>query len=120
MIDGYKSICYEERLHMLGLTTLETRRLRGDLIETFKIVKGFSNLHVFDFFSLHDAVSRPTRGHSMKLYKRRFSTDVGKFSFVNRIVEEWNALPQEAIDSTSINLFKNKIDCHLKYKRGFT
>ena len=40
MIEGYKAMPYEERLRMLGLTALETRRLRGDLIETFKIVKG--------------------------------------------------------------------------------
>ena len=119
MIDGYKSKLYEERVQLLGLTTLETRRLRGDLIETFKIIKGFSNLHVLDFFSFHDDVSRPTRGHNMKLYKYRFSKDVAKFSFVNRVVDEWNALPQEAIDSISVNSFKNKIDCHLKYKRGF-
>ena len=65
MIDGYKSKLYEERVQLLGLTTLETRRLRGDLIETFKIIKGFSNLHVLDFFSFHDDVSRPTRGHNM-------------------------------------------------------
>ena len=64
-------------------------------------------------------MSRPTRGHNMKLYKYRFSKDVAKFSFVNRVIDEWNALPQEAIDCTSVNSFKNKIDCHLKYKRGF-
>ena len=32
MIDGFKTKPYEERLQLLGLTTLETRRLRGDLI----------------------------------------------------------------------------------------
>ena len=89
---------------MLGLTTLETRRLRGDLIETFKIVKGFSNLDILEFFSFHDGVS--TRGHTLKLHKGRFRLDVGKFSFGNRVVDEWNALPQEAIDSTSVNGLK--------------
>ena len=29
---------YEERLSLLGLRTLEDRRVRGDMIETFKIL----------------------------------------------------------------------------------
>ena len=66
MIEGYKTIPYEERLLLLGLTTLETRRLRGDLIETFKIVGGFSRLNKLDFFSMHNSVN--TRGHNLKLY----------------------------------------------------
>jgi len=35
---------------MLGRTTLETRRLRGDLIEVFKILTGFDNVNYTDFF----------------------------------------------------------------------
>ena len=34
---------------MLGLTTLETRRLRADLIEVFKIFKGLDNVTYTDF-----------------------------------------------------------------------
>jgi len=41
---------YEERLRKLGITTLETRRLRGDLIEVFKIFKGFDDIKHTDFF----------------------------------------------------------------------
>jgi hypothetical protein len=37
-----KNLCYKERLEALGLTTLLERRMRGDLIETFKILNGFS------------------------------------------------------------------------------
>ena len=88
------------------------------MIETFKIAKGFTNLNELDFFSFQNTVG--TRGHNMKMHKGRFRLDVGKFSFGNRVVNEWNCLPQDAIDSTSVNMFKNRIDCHLKNIRGFT
>ena len=40
MINGFSEIKYETKdFKKLGLTTLETRRLRGDLIEVFKILK---------------------------------------------------------------------------------
>ena len=39
MIKGLKSMEYSSRLESLGLS-LKFRRLRGDLIETFKIIKG--------------------------------------------------------------------------------
>jgi len=32
---------YEERLRTVGLTTLETRRLRADMVKVDKIVRGF-------------------------------------------------------------------------------
>jgi len=38
-----KSLSYGERLQKSGLTTLETRRLRGDLIEMFNIFKRFDD-----------------------------------------------------------------------------
>ena len=40
LIKGFKKYSYEDRVLMLGLTTLEKRRLRGDLIETYKILFG--------------------------------------------------------------------------------
>jgi len=47
-----KSVGYYERLRYLGLTTLETRRLRGDLIEVFKMFKGFEDVDYTHFFTL--------------------------------------------------------------------
>ena len=41
LIPGLRDLTYEERLKECGLTTLETRRLRGDQIEVFKIFNGY-------------------------------------------------------------------------------
>ena len=38
LIPGLRDLTYEERLEECGVTTLETRRLRGDQIEVFKII----------------------------------------------------------------------------------
>jgi len=63
LISGFIGYTYEDRLNILKLTTLETRRLRGDHMEVFKMFKGFDNLDPLLFFKLNTA---PTRGHSLK------------------------------------------------------
>ena len=50
----------------------------------------------------------------IKLYKKRFRTDTGKFNFANRVVDEWNALPSAVVESSSVNIFKNRLDCYLR------
>ena len=104
---------YEERLQIVGLTTLECRRLRADLIEVFKILKGFEGIEEKLFFKRH--ISN-TRGHSMKLYKDRVNKDILKYSFANRVIEQWNKLPEKVISASSINSFKTKIDKYLREK----
>ena len=44
MFPELRDLSYESRLLQCGLTTLETRRLRGDQIELFKIVNGYEDL----------------------------------------------------------------------------
>ena len=43
IIEGIGLLPYRQRLQRLRLTTLLERRMRGDLIETFKIVNGYVN-----------------------------------------------------------------------------
>ena len=45
-----RNMSYSESLKFTGLTTLEDRRDRGDLIEVFKFVKGFSKVNTSKFF----------------------------------------------------------------------
>ena len=51
-IPGLRDLRYEERLKECGLTTLETRRLRGDQIEVFKILNGYENIDSNIFFEI--------------------------------------------------------------------
>ena len=44
MKDGFAYKAYNDGLKELGLNTLETRQKRGDLIEVFKIIKGFEDV----------------------------------------------------------------------------
>ena len=106
---------YEQRLFNLKLTILETRRLRGDLIEVFKILKDFDKVDCIDFFVLS---TNTYRGHSLKLFKVRFNTNFGKYAFNNRVVEEWNLLTEDIISCNTVKDFKAKLDHYLLFSRG--
>ena len=67
-VKGMNNKEYTERLRDLELTTLKRRRIRGDLIETNKILSGKENVNRDTFFHLTDS-ERQLRGHGLKLYK---------------------------------------------------
>ena len=50
MVKSCRNLEYKDRLGYLGLTTLQTRRIRGDLLETFKIITGRDRLEREIFF----------------------------------------------------------------------
>jgi len=52
------------------------------------------------------------RGHSLKLLKPRStsSRQVRQNFFSQRVTDEWNKLPSDIVTSTSVNMFKNKLD----------
>jgi len=108
MIHGFKDLEYEERLNRCRLTTLETRRIRGDMIETYKILTGKEKLDKDLFFKQPYRSSR--RGHELKIYKGKCRLDLRKFSFSNRVVNEWNKLPKCVVGSKTVNQFKAGID----------
>ena len=53
-----------------------------------------------------------TRGHKDKLYKPVVKTNLKLNSFSNRIINEWNKLPEEVIKSSDLNQFKRTFDKH--------
>ena len=113
---------YEERLKNAGLTTLQERRQRGDMIQVFKSVKGFSRVNANNWFDLKDPNNlRPTRantmidesGESRKSFIMNLPPcrlDIRKHFFCARVVREWNSIPEVAKNANSINEFKNLYD----------
>ena len=111
MISDIKKLSYHDRLHATNLITLEDRRIRGDMIETFKMLKGISNVDYREFFRLVE--NRKTRGHMLKLEKVRSRTNLRKYSFSQRIVNTWNNLPESVVAAESVNSFKNRYDSYM-------
>ena len=67
--------------------------------------KGFTAIHFESLFTL-DCNNKGTRGHLAKLSTPRCQKDV----FSHRVIDRWNALDGEAVSSSSINAFKNRLN----------
>ena len=110
-VQGLFDFSYEERLSYLNLPSLKYRRIRGDLIQLYKLVHGFDNLESSDILKFSHNVS--TRGDKYKLYFDRFNTNVRQNAFPLRIIGTWNSLSLGTKDSGSVNCFKNSVDGEL-------
>ncbi len=91
MVTSLRNKAYEKRLVQLNLFSLEKRRLRGKLIECFKILKGFTNVDTNKIFSIN-TTSR-TRSNGVKPRCKQVQLDCTKFFITNDVVREWNKLP---------------------------
>ena len=96
-------LSYTERLKYLVLPSLQYRRLTADMVETFKILNNIDKVqHEYIF-----PISRTaTRGHNQKIYKKNSRTNIRKYSFSQRIVDMWNSLPKQVIETKTVNTFK--------------
>ena len=102
------SLEYEDRLRELNLPSLLYRRTRGDLIEVYKLLNGHYNVEI-DKYVIRSKETR-TRGHNLKLSKQTCRLRARKHLFLNRVVDQWNCLPENIVTAPSINTFKNRLD----------
>uniref|UniRef100_A0A8C5M1E9 Reverse transcriptase domain-containing protein n=1 Tax=Leptobrachium leishanense TaxID=445787 RepID=A0A8C5M1E9_9ANUR len=110
MVYGLKEKSYQERLNDLNMYSLEKRRDRGDMIETFKYVKGIHKVEEGSIFKRKQ--NSKTRGHSLRLEGQRFKSNIRKHYFTERVVDTWNSLPVEVVEAKTVIEFKQAWDRH--------
>ena len=108
MLPGMKELSYRERLVKLKLPTLAFRRLRGDAIETYKIVHGKYDPEVArNFFQFSQRESR--RNHPI-ISKTTINRDIRKYAFKHRAANIWNNLPDWVTNTASVKSFEHNLD----------
>lgn len=108
-IPGLKELSYENRLRKLKLPTLKHRRLRGDMIQVYKLTHGYYDTPVAEGF-LKINVNKRTRSHSLPLQKGTYRLNVRKYAFKERVVNHWNSLPNDVVTSPSLKTFEARLD----------
>jgi len=107
LVISLKKLSYKEHLLQLNLHTLKYRRLRGDMIEVYKIIH--------DMYDRSVALELPrnvssTRCNKYKLQKHSFHYNFRKFSFAARVVNVWNSVPDHVVDVNSLKQFETRLD----------
>ena len=116
LLPWLRNLSYEDRLLRLDMPSLEQRRLRGDLIETYKILTRKEDLKPEIFFK-YSTTGNLRGSNSMKLFKPRTKMKVRQNFFSQRVIDYWNALPEYVVKAPSTNSFKARLDKHWKAKK---
>ena len=115
-VQGLRATEYRDRLVELGILSLEDRRLYLDLIETFKIIKGFNNVKCDEYFTLIRDSARPTTRSNdcqWNIIPLRCNSDIRRHFFINRVAVHWNNLPIEMKELTRLVQFKSDLKCFM-------
>ena len=89
----------------MALTTLETQRQRGDLIEVFKIFMDLEDVSYNTYFTVSQL---GLHGHLYKLYKPYAMVDIRNF-FPIRVIDIWNSLPCSVLQCRTVDTFKRHL-----------
>ena len=113
----------------MNLKTLNDMRIRGDLIEMYKVVNEQEQIEWVNFPKLRSnlEITGPAmgvRGNSRRIRRESFkykfrnnfahSVTVRHNFFLNRTAPIWNELPEIVVSSSSLNSFKSSLDKHFE------
>lgn len=116
LIPSLQNLTYSERLQNLNLPSLSYRRNRMDLIMTYKILNENVLIDKDYFFTMNTS---HTRSNGFKIYKKYNRTSARRFTFSQRIINDWNSLPNDVVTSPNVLTFKSKLD-NFMYNQRFS
>ena len=117
LVPETKGLPYNSRLKELQLPTLNYRRQRTDVIQTFKIAKGIESVNDDCRYSqcpstlIFQKSTSITRGHSEKL-QTQSATDYKHYFFSTRVVKVWNYLSDHTVQARTITELKSRLRGH--------
>ena len=115
MVTNFKGKTYEEKLAEAGMTTLEERRKRGDLIQAYRVLNEVDNVDPSLWFTRElpragAASTRQADGFMNVVRRNESKLDIRKNFWSNRVVDSWNSLPDSVKQTKTLDWFKNSID----------
>ena len=84
------------------------------MIIVYKMLNDLIDLDRQSFFQMSNLY---TRGHSKKLYKPFSTLKIWSQFFSQRVIDEWNSLPNSVVCSVSLNEFERNYDNYYGDKR---
>ena len=124
MVAGLRGRTYEQKLVEVGLTTLEERRVRGDMIQTFRILNGIDQVEPCTWFTMANERNRlgaaNTRYSSdyTKTVEGTSKTELRRNYFSQRVTRPWNSLPHSTRQQPNVLGFKVAYDGTTLRQRG--
>ena len=110
MVREVRFMEYEDRLKELKLPKLEDRRVRGDMILTYRLLNGEEGISHEKFFKLEQSHYHLRGDHSKKLYKPHQRLELSRNFFSWRVINKWNSLTEYEVSAPSTGTFKKRYD----------
>jgi hypothetical protein len=114
LVNNISHLSYPERLAALQLPTLEFRRQRSDIIQTFKILNGLDHVQyerkckICNNQMLCLAPQGRTRGHNLKLHVQHHPGARASY-YSSRVTKNWNKLRQTTVEANTLETFKQRL-----------
>ena len=106
---GLYDCTYSERLNILGLESLEYRRLKIDLIFMYKLIHGYFDVDVQAFITFSE-IKFTRNSSALKLVQPKSRLDIRHNFITVRIIPLWNKIASNLDGVTSLKSFTNLLE----------